>query len=433
MRTTGMLQEALFIGLDQTLIQDAESALKSIKSYSALLGKVADEFKSLGRVDFQTYSDQFEKFFQDKPLASVVELKMRLALDELSKTDAARAQKISKQLSTYPDEFINNLSQTYRKPVQQLMREDSNPGNVANFLAATQTLLNAFRLELEGGEFNNRTALIPTPGMAPGSLMKFWRSNVLDKNQTATATLIEGWRLLNSKQAFPNQPEMQPRHKKYRAVTQSLVQQFEIGRIKEPELAEVFTKALGWEDHWVSTFADCWLKPVDAMEGHKNLLVATQNLSGFLSLPKLSSLNGLKEGRAGTDNKPAAELLEAHFCDVTHTLLVEDDAFAELPSGAMVTIGSWMPQKVRDGMYLLGVQSPELGELSIVRIFKADKSDGTLRLKASDSGKSFDFHSFDTQDPELRGTADSGIKGLNIRILGRIIGIYFQLSHPGDF
>jgi len=432
MQAPGLLSEAEFLGLDGQLRNDVFTSLGALEGYLRAMEMVDRDFRQYGRIDHSKFTDRFESFFQYVPLASIVEIKMRVALHEIEELDPERAKLIAPYVGTYPAEFIDNLSATYHKPLMQLMKSKKDTENYSNFLTATRALLSTFILELIGGSFNNRTALIPVPGMQSGSLMKFWRANVLGLNQTQVAHYIEMWRAENWRKEFPNDPKM----KSNRKITQSLIQQFEIGRIKTPDLVKVFEKALGWNENWMEAFTKCWPEPSEpssATAGHETQLAATQALAGYLSLPALSSLKSVGEGRAGTVDKKADQRFRAHLQDVTLTIQVEDDAFSELPYHSIVTISMDLTHTPRDGMYLLGVQSPELGELSVTRLFKADMSSGDLRLKVSDAGEPVSFHSFDTEHALYRGTADKGGNGPNIRILGRVVGVYRELVGPGDY
>jgi hypothetical protein len=436
MHASGLLSEAEFLGLDGQLREDVYTSLHRLEGYLELVAEIGREFLKYGRIDNSKFTDQFESFFQDVPLASIVETKMRVALHEIEEFDQERAELIAPYVETYPAEFIDNLSVTYHKPLMQLMKSKKDTENNSNFLNATRALLSALILELKGGSFNNRTALIPVPGMQSGSLMKFWRANVLGLNQTQVAHFIEMWRKENWRKEFPNDPKMNPKDSDYREITQSMIQQFEIGRIKTPDLVKVFEKALGWNENWMESFTKCWPEPSEpssATAGHVTQLAATQALAGYLPLPALSSLKSVREGRAGTVDKKADQRFRAHLQDVTLTIQVEDDAFSELPYHSIVTISMDLTHTPRDGMYLLGVQSPELGELSVTRLFKADMSSGDLQLRVSDAGEPVSFHSFDTEHALYRGTADKGGIGPNIRILGRVVGVYRELVGPGDY
>jgi len=415
------------------LVETVKGLIAPLVGYKKTLEKYLSELEKWRNIDYKFLTTQYEKFFQDHDLWALVHLKMLLAMAHVCEEDPNRCHAIEGYLKSFPHDFVNTLSTAYTKlppDVDEMSAWDLR----TRFANNTVSLLETFIVEITGGKRSSRLPEIPVPGMRPGSLMKFWRTNVLGETQSAMATRIELWRTMYSTD------ETSPFSKEYRPVTQAMIQQFEIGRTQKPEVSTVIEDALGWpsgEHGWIEMFVDCWAKeaPSPATEQHQTNLIAGQHVAhangGGMLFPSVGSLQSIKEHRI-EPNSVAQRLLQANLEDSSASFLIDQEGFADLPAGSYATVSFLLPKSAKEGMYFVGVQSPELGEMAVTRIFKADMSDGHLRLKIRDNGKPFEFVSYDTVEETYRGEGQLG-KDAHIRILGQIVGLYRMLRDPGDF
>ena len=432
-----MENPSLFEQLDRQGSRPPNDVIKTVKdlvapliAYKQTLEGYLGDLERWQNIDYKFLTTQYEKFFQAHDLWAVVHLKMMLAMAHVCEEDPDRCHAIEGYIDYFPQDFVNTLSVAYTKLPPEIDKK-SEWDLRTRFATSAISLLDSFISEITGIRRSSRLPEIPVPGMRPGSLMKFWRTNVLGETQSAMATRMELWRL-RSKHGDRN-----PTLKDDRPVTQAMIQQFEIGRIQKPELSDVIEQALSWPSGWIEMFVDCWAKedfsPVT--EQHQTNLIAGQHVAhangGGMLFPSVGSLQSIKEHRI-EPNSVAQRLLQANLEDSSASFLIDQEGFADLPAGSYATVSFQLPMNPKEGVYFVGVQSPELGEMAVTRIFKADMSEGHLRLKIRDNGKPFEFVSYDTVEETYRGEGQLG-KDAHIRILGQIVGLYRMLRDPGDF
>jgi len=414
------------------LAMEAMDLISPLTAYKQWLDEYISGFGEEG-TKFLTYAfltEQYEKFFQEYPLDKVVELKMFFAVGYLENDDEdgfRRAQEIRKAATTYPSDFVNTLSTAYTKLPPDI-EEKTEWALRVRFAQNTASLVESFLHELQGGKKRARLPELPVPGMKPGSLMKFWRTNVLGETQSKMAQRIELWRtVINGENSWADD---------YKMVTQNMIQQFEIGRIRTPELSDRISSALHWPEHWISLFNDCWIEDeiITATEGHQQQLRIGKHVAAaagdVFTIPNVTTLEFIKTHKAV--KKELGGLLRANLEHASLNIRIEDDNFADLPVDSYAMVAMELPHTVETGMYFVGLQSPEHGEMAVPRIFKADMSSGKLRLSIRDNMQPFDFVSYDTGIEVFRGAGELG-KDLNIRLLGNIVGVYKPLYNPGDF
>jgi len=413
----------------QDLIEDAKSLIPNLVGYKSTLENYLSDLSRWRNISYDFLIEQYEKFFQVHPLSSVVRLKMLYAYNWIESfgEDPDRALAIRDAMATFPEDFVNVLSTAYIK-LPPTSNEESTWDRSTKFANCVIALLESFISELTGMRKSTRVPEIPIPGMLPGSLMRFWRTNVLGETQSKMAIRIELWRtIINGEDSWADD---------YKMVTQNMIQQFEIGRIRTPELSDRISSALHWPKEWIALFNDCWAKEdmVSATESHQQQLRVGKHVAAaagdVFTIPNVTTLEFIKTHKAV--KKELGGLLRANLEHASLNIRIEDDNFADLPVDSYAMVAMELPHTVETGMYFVGLQSPEHGEMAVPRIFKADMSSGKLRLSIRDNMQPFDFVSYDTGIEVFRGAGELG-KDLNIRLLGNIVGVYKPLYNPGDF
>jgi hypothetical protein len=269
-------------------------------------------------------------------------------------------------------------------------------------IEATQRIVKSILDDMHG-KSSSRNPEVPMLGMHPGSLIRWWRVNVSNWTQAELATHA-------TKQLKTGQ------------LTQSTIQQLEVGRIRIMPYAEALERAMDLPQGWIALFRDNFQSRSRVINSGKISMRSLVN-----PFPHVFRLSSLATGNAVPGMDPLDSVFRKHLQNLQFTVVMEHDGFAQLPINAHLSCTNVLANTVVTGNYFVGIVNPKLLEIATARIFKADVSaNGELRLMTSDKSEPLSFHDDTAEHAIYQGKG--GKLSPNIKLVGRVVSVYNVLS-----